>query len=71
MSETFAPIFLYHPIEAPAGKKFTSQADLDGLSEAWVDTPTKFPGRSAPAMQEHTREAPKTVTVRKGRKESA
>jgi hypothetical protein len=41
------PTYRYHPTLAPNGRKFTDQAELDALSDEWVDTPTKFPSADA------------------------
>ena len=37
------PTYLYHPTEAPTGRKFTDEAAYAALGPDWVDTPTKFP----------------------------
>jgi serine/threonine protein kinase len=47
------PKWLYHPRLAPEGKIFQTAADTVGLAEkGWVETPAKFPKRSARSLAE-------------------
>lgn len=46
------PTFRFHATEAPQGKRFTDEAELDALGPEWVDTPAKFAptGAEKPAI---------------------
>jgi hypothetical protein len=47
------PKCLYHAKHAPEGKVFQSAADTVGLeAQGWVDSPAKFPKRSARSLAE-------------------
>jgi len=48
----FYPTFRYHPVEAPAGRKFTDEAEFASLGPEWVDTPDKFPAAEIAVVAE-------------------
>lgn len=51
------PTFLYHPVLAPQGRKFTDDDEFHVLAPEWVDTPAKFPAATAARVPAEARES--------------